>query len=62
MSKAIKLVVALFIVIISLGYFLPAMIAWTNGRRNTSAIFALNFFLGWTLIGWVAALVWSLKE
>ena len=62
MSKAIKLVVALFIVIISFGYFLPAMIAWTNGRRNTSAIFALNFFLGWTLIGWVAALVWSLKE
>ncbi len=62
MSKAIKLVVALFIVIISLGYFLPAMIAWTNGRRNTSAIFALNFFLGWTLIGWVVALVWSLKE
>lgn len=62
MSKAIKLVAALFIVIISLGYFLPAMIAWTNGRRNTSAIFALNFFLGWTLIGWVVALVWSLKE
>lgn len=62
MSKAIKLIAALVIVIISLGYFLPAMIAWTNGRRNTSAIFALNFFLGWTLIGWVVALVWSLKE
>ena len=62
MSKAIKLVIALFIVIITLGYFLPVMIAWTNDRRNTSAIFALNFFLGWTLIGWVVALVWSLKE
>ncbi|WP_422389767.1 superinfection immunity protein [Bradyrhizobium septentrionale] len=23
------------------------------------AILLLNFFLGWTLVGWVAALVWS---
>lgn len=62
MNKAFKLFIALIIVILSLGYFLPAMIAWTNSRRNTSAIFALNLFLGWTLIGWVGALVWSLKE
>ena len=62
MNKAFKLFIALIIVILSLGYFLPAMIAWTNSRRNTSAIFALNIFLGWTLIGWVVALVWALKE
>lgn len=62
MYKAFKLFIALIIVILSLGYFLPAMIAWTNSRRNTSAIFAFNLFLGWTLIGWVAALVWALKE
>jgi hypothetical protein len=24
------------------------------------AIFALNLLLGWTLLGWFAALVWSL--
>ncbi len=62
MNKAFKLIAALIIVVISLGYFLPVMIAWTNNRRNTSAIFALNFFLGWTLLGWVAALIWALKE
>lgn len=27
---------------------------------RTSTIFVLNLFLGWTLLGWVAALVWSL--
>ena len=60
MSKAGKMIVALFVVLVSFGYFLPAMVAWTNGRRNTSAIFALNLFLGWTLIGWVVALVWAM--
>jgi len=26
------------------------------------AIGALNLFLGWSLIGWVAALVWALTK
>lgn len=29
-------------------------------KRNADAIVALNFFLGWTFIGWVIALVWAL--
>ena len=62
MSKAVKMIVALFVVVLSLGYFLPAMVAWTNGRANTSAIFALNLLLGWTLIGWVVALVWAMTN
>lgn len=41
-------------------YLLPANIAYARKHRNTWAIFALNLFLGWTLIGWVAALVWGL--
>lgn len=60
MTHALKLVVALFVVICTLGYLLPTMVAWTSNNKNTGAIFALNLFLGWTLIGWVVALVWSL--
>lgn len=41
-------------------YFLPAIIAKSKKRTNTGAIFALNLLLGWTLIGWVIALVWAL--
>ncbi|MFG1276551.1 superinfection immunity protein [Xanthobacter autotrophicus] len=41
-------------------YFLPAIVASRRGHRNKSAIFALNLLLGWTLLGWVAAFVWSL--
>lgn len=43
-------------------YFLPTLFAGARGRRNTIAIFALNLFLGWTLIGWVMSLVWALSR
>lgn len=43
-------------------YMLPAGIAFLRGRENTAAIAVLNLFLGWTLVGWVAALVWSIKS
>lgn len=41
-------------------YFLPAIMG--NGKRNATAIFALNLLLGWTLIGWVIAAVWALTK
>lgn len=40
-------------------YFLPTIIAICSNHRNAVAISVLNLFLGWTFIGWVAALVWS---
>ena len=43
-------------------YFLPSIIAFARSKRDTSAILLLNFFLGWTLIGWVVALVWAAKN
>ena len=43
-------------------YFLPAIIAFGKSKRDAGAILALNFFLGWTAIGWVIALVWALKQ
>ena len=43
-------------------YFLPTIIAVARKRPNALAIFLLNFFLGWTFIGWVVALVWSVMR
>ncbi len=40
-------------------FFLPTITAIARHHRNTLAIFLVNFFLGWTGIGWLAALVWS---
>jgi hypothetical protein len=42
-------------------YFLPSLIALLRNKRDTLSIFLLNFFLGWTCIGWVIALVWACK-
>jgi len=43
---------------LSLGlYFFPAFVG--RNKRNAKAILVLNLFLGWTLIGWVIALVWA---
>lgn len=43
-------------------YFLPTIIAAIRSKRDTLAIFLLNFFLGWSVIGWVVALVWAAKN
>lgn len=48
-----------FIVLLLLFYFIPAIVAGNNKHSQTGAIFALNLFLGWTLLGWVIALVWA---
>jgi len=40
-------------------YFLPSIIAEGRGHRRSLAIFVLNILLGWTLLGWIAALAWA---
>jgi hypothetical protein len=40
-------------------YFLPTFVAGLRHHHNGGAIFLLNLLLGWTLLGWVLALVWS---
>ena len=55
--------VGIILFILSLAfYFLPTIIALIRGHRNTLAIFLLNFFLGWTFIGWVVSLVWAVAK
>ena len=43
-------------------YFLPSIIALARSKRDILAIFLLNLFLGWSVIGWIVALVWALKS
>ena len=40
-------------------YLVPALTAMVRGRQNAGGIFVLNLLLGWTVIGWVLALVWA---
>jgi hypothetical protein len=43
-------------------YFLPSIIALARSKRDLLAIFLLNFFLGWSVIGWIVSLVWAAKN
>ncbi len=43
-------------------YLLPFIIGYVRKQPNKWAILVLNFFLGWTIIGWIIALVWAFKH
>ena len=46
----------------TLMYFLPSIIALAKSKRDLLAIFLLNLFLGWSVIGWFVALIWAAKN
>jgi hypothetical protein len=50
-------IVPIFLVV----YFLPAIIARSKNKRNRVDILALNLLLGWTLLGWLLALIWACR-
>ena len=41
-------------------YFAPAIMAFLRGHLSRWAILILNLVFGWTFIGWIVALIWSL--
>jgi hypothetical protein len=43
-------------------YLLPTIIAAARWHYNAGAIFILNLFLGWTFLGWLAALIWACTD
>ena len=54
-------VVAVIVAIITVGYMLPWAIAAVRDEPHW-AVFWVNLLLGWTLIGWVVALIMSLRR
>jgi uncharacterized membrane protein YqaE (UPF0057 family) len=41
-------------------YLVPAYVASRRGHHQRQAILVLNLLLGWTALGWIAALVWAM--
>ena len=50
-----------FMFLLLFPYFLPTFIAVIRRKSSAAGVFFLNLFLGWTFIGWVGALIWSLS-
>lgn len=53
-------VVAVIVAIVSAGYMLPWAIAAVRDVPHW-AVFWVNLLLGWTIVGWIVALVMSLR-
>jgi Superinfection immunity protein len=51
-----------FFVVAPALYLLPTYEAWKNVHPNFTAIALVNIFLGWSLLGWVVAIVWAFKK
>jgi hypothetical protein len=56
------IVTRLYVLGTALAYFIPTFIALARGHPNCVPILIVNLSLGWTLLGWVGALVWSLTR
>jgi len=50
----------LIVVAASIVYFIPYFIASIRNHNNHAHILVVNLTLGWTILGWFAALIWSL--
>jgi hypothetical protein len=59
---AILLPIVGLILFVAASYFLPFIIAAVRNHRNAPAIFLLNLLLGWTLLGWIGALIWAVHK
>jgi hypothetical protein len=42
-------------------YFIPWIVAAQRGVRDQAGIIIVNLLLGWTILGWVGALVWAVS-
>jgi hypothetical protein len=47
------------LIVLSVIYFLPWLVAWSRQHPATDAISITNLVLGWTVLGWLGALVWA---
>lgn len=47
------------LILLLVGHFIPTIIALARSHHDGFAIFLTNLLLGWTVIGWVIALIWS---
>jgi hypothetical protein len=41
-------------------YFIPTLLAIS--KKQAGSVFMVNLFLGWSLIGWIIAFVWALRN
>ena len=59
MESLAAILVMLFVLAV---YLIPTIIAFARGHASKWGIGVLNIILGWSLVFWVVALIWSLSN
>ena len=59
LSSGVTVDLAATVIALVVIFFLPTIIAANRKHNNTAAILLVNLLLGWTALGWVAALIWA---
>jgi hypothetical protein len=62
MNSSAKMMACPFAIFMIGGYFVPLIVAIRRRHPQVAAIGAVNIFLGWSFLGWVIALAWSLTN
>ncbi len=55
----------IFVLLIFIGvgsYFFPSLVAQARNTKHPVVIFSLNLIFGWTVIGWIALLIWAVRQ
>ncbi|MDJ1468877.1 superinfection immunity protein [Cytophagaceae bacterium DM2B3-1] len=56
MSEAISYIFIIYLFI----YFIPSTIGYK--KPNAKWIIGINLLLGWTVIGWIIAMIWAVRK
>ena len=43
-------------------YIFPALMAFRRGHPGRNGVLILNILIGWTVIGWIVALIWAFSQ
>jgi len=49
-------------IILLLVYLVPSLVAFHRFHENKFGVLLVNFLTGWTVIGWIVCMVWSLRD
>ncbi len=51
--------IMVMVILFAVFYFVPTVVAWRRKVHKRTGITVLNLLLGWTVLGWIGALIWA---
>ncbi|MCZ7860889.1 superinfection immunity protein [Agrobacterium salinitolerans] len=43
-------------------YLIPSFVAFHREHENKAGVLLVNFFAGWTIVGWIWCLIWAKRD